>query len=122
MTVCNPCLTTDIIPVCVTSLVVGSISSLNTDVFVYVKDITTSKVVRFEETTDGAGLITITGLDTEPDFMPNHSYELWVTLATATSIDDREDITVPNAGTTTECIALCFEYTGEEYASITIKA
>lgn len=122
MTVCNPCLITDTIPVCVNSLVVGTISSLTTDVFIYIKDITTDVVVRFEEQTNGAGLITITGLDTQPDFMPDHSYELWVTLESATSIDDREDITVPNAANTTECIALCFEYTGEIYTTITIKA
>jgi hypothetical protein len=122
MSVCNPCLETDTLPVCVTSLIVGTISSLTKDVHIYVKDITTGKVVRFEETSDGAGLVTITGLGTEPDFMPDHSYELWITLADATSIEDKEDITVPNAAETTECIALNFEYTGESYTSITITA
>lgn len=122
MSVCNPCLETDTLPVCIDSLIVGTISSLTTAVFIFVKDITTGKIVRFEETSDGAGLVTITGLDTEPDFMPNHSYELWITLALATSIEAKEDITVPNAAASTECISLNFEYTGEEYTSITITA
>ena len=122
MSVCNPCLQTDTIPTCLTDLVIGTITDTTTDVFIYFKDHTTNKTIRFEETSDGAGLVTVTGLDTQPDFMPNHSYEVWITLAIAVSIEEKEDITVPNAATSTECIALDFEYTGEDYASITITA
>lgn len=122
MSVCNPCLKTDILPVCTDNIVVGEISSPDTDVFVYVKDITTHRCFRFEETSDNNGIVTITSLNQEPDFMQNHSYELWITLATATGIEDREDILVDNASETTECISLEFKRTGEEYTSVTIKA
>jgi len=122
MSVCNPCLETDFVPVCITSLVIGTITSLTTAVFIYFKDTATKKVIRFEETSSGAGLVTVTGLDTSPDFMPNHSYEVWITLASATSADAREDITVPGSVPTTECIAINFEYTGETYTSITVNA
>ncbi len=97
MSVCDPCLKTELVPKCLTNLIIGTISSLNTAVFVYIRDLTTGKLLRFSEVSSGAGQVTVTGLDTEPDFMPDHSYEMWITLQTAISIEDRETITVTSS-------------------------
>ncbi len=126
MSVCiDNCQITQMIPVCVENLQIGTISSLTTAVLVYIEDTTLiNKPVPHEVTSDGAGLVTITGLDTLPDFMPNHSYKCWITLASATSIEDRETITIDAIDYT--CFYLRFEYiknpdnTNKTYTNITL--
>lgn len=124
MTVCSPCLSTDEIPVCTTNLTLGTIASLNTAVYVYIRDNSTGRTERYDVVTDQAGTVTIQ-LQAE-DFMPGHSYETWVTLANATSIEDRETITV--GATETPCIYLRFKYIKDPadgsnlaYANITVS-
>ncbi len=126
MSVCiDTCTKTQLIPPCLTNLQVGTITSLTTAVQVYIEDITLqTKPVAYPVTSDGAGLVTITGLDLLPDFMPNHSYVLWVTLDDATSIEDREVITIASVDYT--CFQLRFEYvknpdgTNKTYTTIAI--
>ena len=122
MSVCDPCLQTQLIPVCVTNLTVGDIAALNTDVFVYIEDLTTGRLTRFDVTTDGTGAVIIVLTD-RPDFMPDHAYELHLTLATATSIEDKELITILNATPAVDCISIRFNYVEEDesYTDITIS-
>lgn len=120
MSVCVPCQKTELIPKCLTDLIIGTVSDFNEDMYIYIRDLTTLSLRRFEEQSSGAGLVTLTGLDTEPDFMPSHAYELWITRADATSIEDKEDITI-NTNVYT-CLALRFiDVEDESYASITIE-
>lgn len=123
MSVCDPCLQTQLIPVCVTNLTIGDIAVTDTDVFIYIKDITTGRLNRFEETSDGSGEV-ILDLTGEPDFMPDHAYELHITLKAATSIEDKELITVLNGADPVDCLSLRFNYVEEDksYADITISA
>lgn len=118
MSVCDPCTKTELVPKCLTNLVIGTIGSNGAAVYVYIHDLTTDKLTRFSEVSSGAGLVTLTDLDDEPDFMPSHSYELWITLQSATSIEDRENIDI--GGTNYTCLALRFEDVGEAYNSITL--
>lgn len=110
MAVCDPCLNTDEIPVCTTALTLGNIATFNTPVFVYIRDNSTDRTERYQTSSGIAGAVTIALQD--EDFMPGHSYEAWITLANATSIEDKETITV-GAGippTTASCLYLRFKY------------
>lgn len=92
MSLCNPCSKSKPVLACTTDLTIGTISGLTTTVFVYIQNHTTGFIKRYDVTSDGVGLVVIT-LSTN-DVMPSHDYELWITLATATDTDDREDITI----------------------------
>lgn len=121
MAVCAPCTLTEEVPSCLTNLIIGTISSTNTDVHVYQKHILTGRVVRYDVTTSGAGLVTI---EVE-DIMQDQIYEYWVVLDTATSIEDRETITI-NADTYT-CVTVPFvkvmqsDGDPQSYATITLN-
>lgn len=96
MTVCiDNCQITEMIATCVKNLEIGTITSFNTDILIYIEDDTTgAKPIAFPSTTDGAGIVELTDIDTFPTFMPNHSYKLWVALESATSVESRETITI----------------------------
>ena len=120
---CTPCSFTKPVPVCVQALEVGTITSLATAIYVFINNLTTGKTVRLDEVTDGAGLVTVdtTGLR----FSESFTYELYVVLQAATSIDDRETITID--ATEETCLALPFQtIEGSDqalinYASITLE-
>lgn len=92
MSLCNPCSASKPVLACTTDLTVGTISSLSTAVFVYLKNHTTGFIKRYDVTTTIAGLVVITL--SSNDIMPDHDYELWVSLASATNTDERENITI----------------------------
>lgn len=70
---------------------VGNIPDADTDVYVYIKNITTGRINRFEATSDGYGDITIT---VNVKFNQHHLYEVTITEATATNIGDTYLITL----------------------------
>lgn len=83
MSVCNPCTATEPVANCITDLIIGKISSNSTAVYVYLNNITLGKLVRFSATSSASGIVTIQrGTQV---FMPNHAYEIWITLAIATN-------------------------------------
>jgi hypothetical protein len=90
MSVCNPCTATEPIANCITDLVVGKISSLSTAVYVFLHNITLDKIVRFSTTSSSTGIITIQR--GSQVFMPDHSYEIWITLATATNPNGTKEL------------------------------
>jgi hypothetical protein len=83
MSVCNPCTPTEPIANCITDLVVGKIAFLSTAVYVFLHDITLDRIVRFSTTSSPTGIVTIQR--GSQVFMPDHSYEIWITLTTATN-------------------------------------
>lgn len=121
--VCTPCTKAKPIPTCITNLTIGTITALNTAVCVYIKNLTTGRLLRFSATSTGSGLV-IVDISSQ-DWMPGHDYELWVTLASAVNIEDRENVTV--SGTAYTCFELSFEYVLDtagdpiSYASQTLK-
>lgn len=104
MSVCDTCLKAKPIARCVTNLIVGTITSLNTAVYVYIFDITTDREIRYSVTSSAAGLITIP--ITPQRFSEDHSYELRVTKVTADNIDVRENITI--SGDVADCVNIEF--------------
>lgn len=104
MSICNPCTPVNTIPSCVTNIIIGTIASVSTAVYVYIKNISTGKVTRISATSSIAGLVTAVLGDFIP--MDNCSYEIWVTLATA-DIDTKLNVTISAVAYT--CFAVRFE-------------
>lgn len=76
MSICNPCIKTKSIPKCTQSVVLGTITP-DTDVSVYVWDVTTSLIQTMDAASDNAGLLAV-------DFsnlalLSSHAYEVWAT-------------------------------------------
>lgn len=106
MSACSDCTKPKPIARCITNLIVGTISSINTSVKVYIADKTLDdRVIEYTVTTSAAGLITIP--ITPQRFSEDHSYELWVTLATAGNINDKQNITI--GGDVSDCVLLQFQ-------------
>ena len=112
MSVCVPCNKTELLPVCIDTINIGTITDFDTDIFIYVRDNTVpgGREIQKEETSGSAGEVS---LDSKLfKFMPDHSYELWVTLRDATSKEDRETIDI--GGTDITCLTIHFEYVKDE--------
>ena len=108
---CKDCQTTDMINSCLTTLVVGTIANLSTDVYVYIRrDGESSITKRYEATSTAAGAISLDLTGDNEWLNEHHCYGIWVTLRTA-NIDEKIDITVPNGGqgVTAPCFRLVFD-------------
>lgn len=93
MTQCNPCTHMKPLARCMAILTIGTITQLNTAVYVYILNHTTGVRVRFPATSNAiTGLVTV-DLTDYPQ-IENHDYEIWLTLASATNTDDRLEVTV----------------------------
>lgn len=124
-TICDSPIIAAPIPLCTTNLIIGTITSNTTAVYVYFQSAATGELTRYAVTSSGAGLVTV---PLTKNFMRDSTYSVGVTLAAAVSMDDREDITVSGTVATTKCIDLHFEFvrdtSGEAvtFPSITVKA
>lgn len=105
---CLDCTPTKPIPACTTSLILGNISSLATAVYIYVRNLTSGKLYRQAVTSSVAGLVTLDKtLPSSYFYSPNHAYEIWVTLASATNIDDKQTLTIGSS--TATCLNPVFD-------------
>lgn len=124
MSVCSPCTKVDVIPVCLTNLIIGTIAGLTQNVWIYFRDTTTGKLKRYENQSDGAGLVTLTLVQNNGDFMPEHAYEVWVQNENEVNIETKLDITISAVIYT--CFLVNFTYvkdgdeTNETYTTVTI--
>ena len=120
---CNICSQFRPIPTCTESLIIGDTNLASTDVYVYLKNLSTDYLKRFSATTSLYGILTLDLTDFKGT--PNHDYELWATLQSATNIDERIDIDVD--GVSYDCFGFTFEnvFSDEnvlaEYATQTLK-
>ena len=73
--------------------------------YVYVKNLTTERDIRYSVTSSAAGLITIP--ITPQRFSEDHSYEISVTLTTAAGVENKQNITI--GGEVSDCVAVRFE-------------
>lgn len=105
MSVCNDCIHPKPIARCLTDLIIGTISSFNTAVYVYISNLTTGREIRYSVTSSAAGLITVP--ITPQRFSEDHSYEVHVTKASAVGINVKENITI--GGEVSNCASLRFE-------------
>lgn len=84
---------------CISTLTIGTIANLNTAVYVYIRNNTTGRLYRYEVTSTGAGLVAVP-INTQ-QWIPEHDHEVWITLQSATNIDEKVNFTV--TGTSIEC-------------------
>lgn len=105
MSICSDCIHALPVARCVTNLIVGTISSLNTAVYVYIRDVTMDRDIRYAVTSSAAGLITVP--ITPQRFSEDHSYEIYITKTTAANISVKENITIQ--AEVSNCVSLRFE-------------
>lgn len=123
---CNNCTKFKTLPSCLEDLVIGTLTGVaSTNVYVYLKNHSTGLLYRFSATTTLYGGLTI-DLTDNGQFAPTpkHDYELWVTLASATNTDEREDITIDTVDYS--CVSFTFEnvfvgYNLVDYTTQTLK-
>ena len=100
MEICEPCTLLDPIEQCTESIEIG-IAEANTDYYVYVSNLATTRLDVFPVTSDGDGLITI---PIDECLAQNTGYEIWIN--TTGIEEDRDDFT--NNSTTNKCFIFQF--------------
>lgn len=102
---CTECIKPKPIARCLTNLIIGTIADLNTDIDVFITNLTTERKTVFEVTSDGAGLVTvpIEGFK----FSENHSYEITIVKDGSDNIGEHLDITIGSS--VSKCIQLRFD-------------
>lgn len=105
MSVCSPCIQACNVPLCTDEIIIGTISSLSTDVKIIVHNKTTGRKSFVSTQSDGAGVVTLvtSGLG----LMADQTYELSVLLATATNLCDGETLQIGTSSAT--CVNFQFE-------------
>lgn len=101
MSICDPCLRAKPLPNCIQELTIGTLSLLNSNVSVYIQDVTTGQITLLSGTTNGAGELSVD--ISGKKFMDTHSYDLWVTDSGA-DFEDRLDITIGSSVNNTVCL------------------
>ena len=103
MSLCAPCTRLKQISVCTDSIVIGTVSSINTVYHIYFVSLANGMRIRYTATSDANGLLTLTPAD---GFIlaTNHLYEIFVT--TGTSVTTGDNLTI--GSTTTTCYQLSF--------------
>lgn len=105
MSVCQPCLRVCNVPLCVAEVILGTISSISTDVNILIENKSTGakKIVATQSDNTGKVTLVTSGLS----LMADQSYELSVLLKTATTLCDREILTIGSS--TASCVTVTFE-------------
>lgn len=104
---CTTCQTTKKIPTCTTDLVLGTTVHLDTNIYIFVRNLTTGYLHRETAVTDGAGEVILDLSQPDSSFYNPYSiYEVWVTLATST-INEKVTVTIGATGYT--CFTLEFD-------------
>lgn len=124
MSICTPPLNTKPVPSCVGELTIGKVSYGNTNLNVFIKDVTTDAIVQYDATSAGDGTVTLDVTDIQFDgvsWSDKHSYYLWITRS---GVSAKETIYI--AGEDTKDVQLNFENVvseGEAYAepSVTLE-
>jgi hypothetical protein len=101
---CNNCTNTKTLSTCAGELTLGTISSLSTAVYIYVKT-PSGYTHRQSATSTGAGVVKLNLAQPDTFFYSTGTYEVWVTLATA---DQETRLTVTISGTGYTCFNLKF--------------
>lgn len=123
--ICNNCQRVENIPSCVDQIIIGSISTTDTNVYVYFED-DKGRVIRLESSSDGSGQIALDLTLTANDafrITPELFYKVWVTLQSAASVTDTEDLTISgDVVNTFDCLWLKAQKVLDEDSVITITS
>jgi hypothetical protein len=105
---CNNCTTTKTLSGCAGVLTLGTIASLNTAVYIFVKS-PSGYIYRQSTTSSVSGVVTLNlALPDTSFYHSNGSFEVWVTLASA-DIETRLSVTI--SATAYTCFNLSFQRT-----------
>lgn len=99
---CIDCTKTKPVLVCVTNLIIGTLAN-STAYYIYFKNSSNGKITRVSATSSVAGLLTAV-IDFDPLAT---TYEVWVTLASAVDIEEKETITIEDTEHT--CLYIQFQ-------------
>lgn len=100
MSICNPCIRTKSIPKCTQQIVLGTIAP-DTDVSVYVWDVTSSLIQMIDAASDNVGLLMVD--ISQISLLSSHAYEVWATTAGG-NYKDKLDILVGASTGDTICL------------------
>ena len=98
---CNTCQEVNNVAKCVQSLIIGTVSETEADIYVYITD-ARGNTIRRSSTTSVAGLITLDTSDVY--FMDKMQYNISATIQTASNLDDTLMIIDNGSSATASCI------------------
>jgi hypothetical protein len=101
---CSECLSVNSISACAETLEIGNLQS-STPYKIYFQLSQPKKILVYEAISAASGLLVIS---LNGRLRPDKTYTIWVTEATAKSMNENEDIEIPSSDTETE-IACCIE-------------
>lgn len=113
---CKECTATQSIRSRPATLVVGTVPNNSTALYVYIARDSDRLTYRYTVTSSAGGQISIDLSGDQNRFTPNHCYTVWATLASATDIDDKLQITIPDGASTSaaNCWRIYFVDTYDE--------
>lgn len=105
MSVCSVCLTVCNVPLCTTEVIIGTISSVSTDVRILIENKSKGRKVIVDTQSSATGLVTLVteGLG----LMAGQSYEISILLSTSPALCESETITIGDF--TATCITVMFD-------------
>jgi hypothetical protein len=121
MSACISCRNAKPLSKCGTVIIIGTITQLSTDVAIYVQELSTGRLTRYEATSDGAGVVACDF--TNVKFNENSGYEIWLTLDTLySSLEDKIDFTITGETDAVQCVYVEFMRVNGTITSQRIKA
>lgn len=111
---CDTCLATQPIPLCISAIVLGQISDINTAVIVKIKNEATQRIDNIESTSNGSGIITVDVSTLE--FMESH-----YTFSVHKPDEYSNDLDITIGGEQAKCIDFVFENCNETVAEVELE-
>jgi len=99
------CQRTEPVPRCTGDLTIGIVSNLVANIYVYVRNIATGRIERYNSLTDGAGSFDLDMTEAGYFYDVHNSFELWTTLRSA----PETRLTMTVNGDSDTCLLLTFE-------------
>lgn len=106
---CTQCKEVLPIPECAEAVLIGSITDFDTVVYIFVKNLSTGRIVQQESTSDDEGFVTLNTSDPDPSFYSeSHFYELSITKQ-SDHFNVLQEITVEGSEDAYTCLLLQFQ-------------
>lgn len=100
---CIGCSSTKPVLNCITNLKIGTLAN-STSYYTYFKNSSSGKINRITTTSSNVGLLSV-ALDFTP--LAKSQYEIWVTLASSTDLEEKENILIDGIEAT--CLYVLFQ-------------
>ena len=94
------------LPTCINELIIGEITPISQDVYVFIKNTTLNQTTRLTGDSDADGLVTVDLADLPVNFFSeNYTYEIYITVLSA-GPSDKETLTIDTTSDT--CVMVRF--------------